>query len=62
MTKSDLMSMQARRDRTGGIVRDKLDLLMAELEREQVPAHLIELAKDLQAAIDGKMAGKDKHD
>ncbi len=54
MAKSEAMSMQGRRDRTGGIVRDKLDLLMAELLREKVPTRLIERAKDLQAAIDDK--------
>jgi hypothetical protein len=62
MAKSEAMSMQGRRDRTGGIVRDKLDLLMAELEREQAPVHLIEMAKDLQAAIDRKMAAASNSD
>lgn len=62
MAKSGAMSMQGRRDRTGGIVRDELDLLMAELEREKVPTRLVELAKDLQAAMDDKMAAGDKRD
>ncbi|NBB48289.1 hypothetical protein GVN24_08425 [Rhizobium sp. CRIBSB] len=62
MAKSGAMSMQGRRGRTGGIVRDKLDLLMAELEREKVPTRLVELAKDLQAAMDDKMAASDKRD
>ncbi|MDQ0420574.1 hypothetical protein J2045_001598 [Peteryoungia aggregata LMG 23059] len=62
MAKSEAMSMQGRRDRTGGIVRDKLDLLMAELEREKAPTRLVELAKDLQAAMDDKMAACDKRD
>jgi hypothetical protein len=47
--------MSGRRDRTGGIVRDKLDLLMSELAREQVPRRLIDLAQDLQAALDEKL-------
>jgi hypothetical protein len=51
-------SMPGRRDRTGGIVRDKLDLLMAELTREQVPQHLLDLAGDLQAALDAKFPAK----
>lgn len=46
--------MEARRDRTGGIVRDRLDVLMAEMRREDVPARLLELAEELQAAIDAK--------
>ena len=48
-------SMEARRDRTGGIVRDRLDVLMAEMRREDVPPRLLELAEELQAAIDAKM-------
>ncbi|MFN7126236.1 MAG: hypothetical protein ACK4M8_10165 [Allorhizobium sp.] len=47
-------SMEARRDRTGGIVRDKLDVLMDETRREEVPPRLIELAEELQSAIDEK--------
>ncbi len=47
--------MEARRDRTGGIVRDRLDVLMAEMRREDVPPRLLELAEELQAAIDAKM-------
>ena len=49
-------SSQTRRDRTGGIVRDKLDLLMDEMRREAVPAHLIALAEELQSALDEKAA------
>ncbi len=52
-------SMEARRDRTGGIVRDKLDILMAEMRREQIPPHLIQLAEDLQSAIDARQADGD---
>lgn len=52
-------SMEARRDRTGGIVRDKLDILMAEMRREQIPPHLIQLAEDLQSAIDARKADGD---
>ena len=48
--------IEARRDRTGGIVRDKLDLLMDEVRKEPVPAHLKKLAEELQSAIDAKMA------
>lgn len=47
-------SAEVRRDRTGGIVRDKLDLLMDETRREAVPQHLVTLAEQLQAAIDEK--------
>ncbi len=47
-------SNPVRRDRTGGIVRDKLDLLMVELAREQVPQRLLDLAQDLQTALDEK--------
>ncbi len=47
---------ETRRDRTGGIVRDKLDLLMAEMRREDVPYHLIKLAEELQSALDEKIA------
>jgi hypothetical protein len=55
MSQSGAGSMSGRRDRTGGIVRDKLDLLMSELAREQVPQRLIDLAQDLQAALDEKI-------
>ncbi|MBX9468506.1 MAG: hypothetical protein ACK4UW_13440 [Rhizobium rhizophilum] len=56
MEKSKLTSMEARRDRTGGIVRDKLDVLMEEMHREAVPPHLTKLAQDLQSALDEKVA------
>jgi hypothetical protein len=52
-------SMEARRDRTGGVVRDKLDILMDETRREKVPPRLIELAEELQSAIDEKRTGTD---
>lgn len=55
MEKTKPASMEARRDRTGGIVRDRLDVLMAEMRREDVPPRLLELAEELQAAIDAKM-------
>lgn len=58
MSESAASSMSGRRDRTGGIVRDKLDLLMSELAREQVPRRLIDLAQDLQAALDEKLPRK----
>lgn len=48
---------EPRRDRTGGIVRDKLDLLMTEMRREKVPTHLLKLAEELQSALDEKVAG-----
>ena len=48
-------STPGRRERTGGVVRDKLDLLMAELEKEKVPQRLIDLAQDLQKALDEKL-------
>jgi hypothetical protein len=57
MERSKSLSQEARRDRTGGIVRDKLDLLMSEMLREEVPAHLIKLAEDLQIALNDKGAG-----
>jgi len=57
MEDTAIRSMEARRDRTGGIVRDKLDLLMEEMRRQAVPPHLIKLAEELQAAIDEKRAG-----
>ncbi|KPF57783.1 hypothetical protein [Rhizobium sp. AAP116] len=47
---------ETRRDRTGGIVRDKLDLLMHETRREAVPEYLIVLAEELQSALDQKVA------
>jgi hypothetical protein len=47
-------SAEVRRDRTGGIVRDKLDLLMDQTQREAVPEHLVTLAEKLQAAVDEK--------
>ncbi|TPP07037.1 hypothetical protein [Rhizobium glycinendophyticum] len=49
-------SNPVRRDRTGGVVRDRLDLLMAELAREQVPQRLLDLAQDLQLALDEKIS------
>lgn len=49
-----IRSMETRRDRTGGIVRDKLDLLMDEMRRQSVPPHLITLAEELQAALNEK--------
>jgi hypothetical protein len=55
MSQSGTSSTSGRRDRAGGIVRDKLDLLMSELAREQVPQRLIDLAQDLQAALDEKL-------
>ena len=57
MEDTPIRSIEARRDRTGGIVRDKLDLLMEEMRRQAVPPHLIKLAEELQAAIDEKRAG-----
>jgi len=57
MEETTIRSMEARRDRTGGIVRDKLDILMEEMRRQAVPPHLIKLAEELQAAIDDKRAG-----
>ncbi|MFL0690735.1 MAG: hypothetical protein ACJLUP_00930 [Agrobacterium tumefaciens] len=56
MEELKILSPETRRDRTGGIVRDKLDLLMDEMRREAVPAHLIALAEDLQSALDEKAA------
>jgi Mor family transcriptional regulator len=56
METSKRKSGEARRDRTGGIVRDKLDLLMDDTRREAVPSHLTRLAEELQAAIDDKTA------
>ncbi len=52
------ISMEARRDRIGGMVRDKLDILLAEMRREAVPPRLIELAEELQSALDEKSSGK----
>lgn len=54
MEKSKHTSIEARRDRTGGVVRDKLDILMAEMRREAVPPHLLKLAEELQTALDEK--------
>ncbi len=54
MEEPKISSPEARRDRTGGIVRDKLDLLMDEMRREAVPVHLIALAEELQSALDEK--------
>lgn len=58
MAKTAGASGTGRRNRTGGIVREKLDLLMSEQTREQVPVRLIELAQQLQSAIEQKSAGK----
>ncbi|EHS52098.1 hypothetical protein PDO_1587 [Rhizobium sp. PDO1-076] len=58
MGKAAGASGAGRRNRTGGIVRDKLDLLMSEHVREEVPDRLIELAKELQTAIEQKTAGE----
>lgn len=54
MKNTNRNSGEVRRDRTGGIVRDKLDLLMDETRREAVPQRLVTLAEKLQAAIDEK--------
>jgi len=54
MEKPKLTSIEARRDRRGGIVRDKLDVLMEDMRREAVPPHLVKLAIELQAALDEK--------
>ncbi|KQW28095.1 hypothetical protein ASE36_16765 [Rhizobium sp. Root274] len=59
MSQSAGSSIPGRRDRTGGIVRDKLDLLMIELEREKVPQNLVDLAQDLQKALDEKFPKED---
>lgn len=59
MEKTKLTSMEARRDRTGGIVRDKLDILMAETRREDVPPRLVKLAEELQSALDARKAKDD---
>lgn len=56
MEKPKFTSIEARRDRTGGIVRDKLDVLLEEMRREAVPPHLVKLALELQAALDEKQA------
>lgn len=56
MKNSNRNSAEVRRDRTGGIVRDKLDLLMDETRREAVPQRLVTLAEQLQTAIDEKNA------
>ncbi|QGG92306.1 hypothetical protein GH983_18330 [Agrobacterium sp. MA01] len=56
MEEQKTSSPETRRDRTGGIVRDKLDLLMHETRREAVPGHLIALAEELQSALDEKAA------
>lgn len=58
MVKAAGASGAGRRHRAGGIVREKLDLLMSEQERELVPDRLIELAKELQSAIEQKSAGE----
>lgn len=56
MVKAAGASGAGRRNRTGGIVREKLDLLMSEQLREQVPDRLIDLARELQSAIEKKSA------
>jgi hypothetical protein len=60
MEEQKTSSSETRRDRTGGIVRDKLDLLMYETRREAVPGHLIALAEELQSALDEKAAPSKK--
>jgi hypothetical protein len=54
MDNKNISLQEPRRDRTGGIVRDKLDLLMMEMRKEDVPSHLIKLAEELQSALDEK--------
>lgn len=56
MTQSAASSLPGRRDRTGGIVRDKLDLLMHQVATEKVPARLVESAQNLQSALDAKFS------
>lgn len=56
MVKTTGASGAGRRNRTGGIVREKLDLLMSEHTREPIPDRLIELALELQSAIKEKSA------
>ncbi len=56
MTQSAASSLPGRRDRTGGIVRDKLDLLMHQVGTEKVPARLVESAQNLQSALDAKFS------
>lgn len=42
------------RTRKDGPVHEKLELLLSELKREDVPAHLLELALQLQHALDAQ--------
>lgn len=58
MTQSAGSSILGRRDRTGGIVRDKLDLLMHQVATEEVPARLIESAENLQSALNETLPKK----
>ncbi|CAH0338448.1 hypothetical protein [Rhizobium sp. CECT 9324] len=58
MEKTAGASGKGRRHRAGGLVREKLDLLMEEHTREHVPTNLIKLALELQAAIEEKTAGE----
>jgi hypothetical protein len=50
-------SSKRRRDNTHSVVADSLDKLLSETRLEQVPPRLVELAEDLQAAIDAKAKG-----
>lgn len=46
-------STKVRRENHGAVT-NSLDKLMAETTREEVPSQLVELAQQLQAAIDAK--------
>ncbi|KPF44953.1 hypothetical protein ACSV9I_12805 [Rhizobium sp. G187] len=54
MTDEPKYGRPGRRDRSGGIVRDKLDELREAVEREPYPARLMEQAQALQTALDAK--------
>lgn len=47
-------STKGRRDKTHSVVANSLNQLMDETNREDVPSQLVELAQQLQAAIDAK--------
>ena len=54
MAQSKTLASESSRSRKADVVQQKLDLLMNELKREDVPPHLRDLAQQLQDALDDR--------